>query len=104
MPDTQLEPETIDESTTEQLISFPLIAVLLLVDTWTILLKSEYHISAGTTISGVELATIVGTATNPGHSFDGTHGGLIDGDDLDGIVNGGCTSQVRWPNFDCNVQ
>ena len=51
----------------------------------------------------MELATIVGTATDPGHSFDGIHGGLIDGNDLDGIINGGCTSSVRWPNFDCNI-
>ena len=49
------------------------------------------------------MATIVGTATNQGHEFDDIHGGLIDGNDLDGTVNGGCARSVRWPNFDCNI-
>ena len=50
-----------------------------------------------------EVATIVGTATNQGHAFDATHGGLIDGNDLDGTPNGACSSSVRYPNFDCNL-
>ena len=56
-------------------------------------LNPQYHISA--VVADVEVATIVGTATNPGHPFDGTHGGLTDGNDLDGTPNGGCSSSVR---------
>ena len=56
-----------------------------------------------TAISAEGVATIVGTATNQGHAFDATHGGLIDGNDLDGTPNGGCSSQVRWPTYDCNI-
>ena len=54
-----------------------------------------------TAISDVKVATIVGTATNQGHPYDGTSGGLTDGNDLDGTPNGGCSSSVRWPNYDC---
>ena len=42
-----------------------------------------------------EVATIVGTATNQGHAFDATHGGLIDGNDLDGAPTGACSTSVR---------
>ena len=54
-----------------------------------------------TAISDVKVATIVGTATNPRHPYDGTHGGLTDGNDLDGTPSGGCSSRVRYPHFDC---
>ena len=68
---------------------------ILLFDTSTILLNPQNYISAVTAISDVKVATIVGTATNPWHPYDGTHGGLTDGNDLDGTPNGGCSSKVR---------
>ena len=52
-----------------------------------------------TALSDVEVATIVGTATNQGHPFDGTHGGLTDGHDLDGTPDGGCSSPVIQPIY-----
>ena len=44
-------------------------------------------------------ATIVGTASNQGQPFSNTHGGLIDGIDLEGIPTGGCSSRVRSTMF-----